>query len=88
MTRKEEILNKSIEVVDKNLEMWGIKDSHEFSVVACQDVAEWADKTMIEKACVWLKENGDKYTWYDEMCGDSGLTDEFIVEFKKAMLEE
>lgn len=57
MTRKEEILNKAIEFVDKNYMDVGIKTTHEASVAACQEIAEWADKTMIEKAWDWIEDN-------------------------------
>ena len=51
MKRKEEILNKSVELVNKNYRDFGIKSTHECSVAACQEIVEWADKTMIERAC-------------------------------------
>lgn len=43
--------------------------------------AEWADETMIEKACKWLKEQS--------CCGYIEDTDvnEFIKRFKQAMQE-
>ena len=39
----------------------------------------------LEKACEWLKENADCYTWYNEMEGESGMMNCFIEEFRKAM---
>ena len=42
----------------------------------------------IEKAAEWLKKNADDYTWYDETEGESGMTDEFIDDFKKYMQGE
>ena len=48
--------------------------------------AEWADKTMIEKAYKWLKQNAKDYvvTCYDE----GELNDEDLLnDFKKAMEE-
>lgn len=53
--------------------------------------AEWADKTLINKACKWLKENKDNYA-YPVYEGDT-LTDECFVgeslidDFRKAMEE-
>lgn len=44
--------------------------------------------TFIEKACRWLKNNADNYTWYDEMEGESGMTDEFVDEFANYMKGE
>ena len=53
--------------------------------------AKWADKTMIEKACEWLKENIDLYSYnafntkscYTEI----KLTDVFETAFRQAMEE-
>jgi hypothetical protein len=42
----------------------------------------------IEKATEWLRKNADNYTWYDEMEGESGMTDEFIDDFKKYLKGE
>ncbi len=41
----------------------------------------------IEIAINWLKEHADDYTWFDEEVCESGMTDDFYDEFKKAMLE-
>lgn len=46
-----------------------------------------AEKDFLERAITWLKENGDCYTWYNEFEGESGITEGFIEEFKKAMEE-
>lgn len=44
--------------------------------------AEWADKTMLEKACMWLENNAEDFTI------DGGLSIEnLIYSFKKAMKE-
>lgn len=52
-----------------------------------EEGAKWADKTMIDKACEWLKENIHKYQEYDE----SGFYHEknkfLFKDFKKAMEE-
>lgn len=42
--------------------------------------AEWADRTMIEKACKWLKEN-----YVPPAFGDMTKVDDFINDFKKAL---
>ena len=44
MTRKEEILKKACEFVDKRYQDVGILTTHEASVAACQDMVEWADE--------------------------------------------
>ena len=53
MTRREEIIAEA----EKHMYDWGV-DVDRFDV---PDIfakgAEWADKTMIEKACEWLKEH-------------------------------
>ena len=47
--------------------------------------AEWADETMIEKACKWLKNYA--HTFVSETTGDLN-EDELINTFRKAMKEE
>lgn len=47
MTRKEEI-NQAFRKIDE-------KYHYDALYGACIDMAEWADKTMIEKACKWLE---------------------------------
>lgn len=42
----------------------------------------------IEKAKQWLTKNADGYTWYDEMEGESGMTDEFVDDFVNYMKGE
>lgn len=51
--------------------------------------AEWADKTMLDRACEWLKENIYLYS-YDAFSKKTGyietaLTDEFETAFRQAM---
>ncbi len=40
-----------------------------------------------EKVIKWLQDNADSYTWYDEFEGESGMTDDFIDDLRKAMEE-
>lgn len=50
--------------------------------------AEWADQTMLDKACEWLKNNKDNpFIKCEDPCLSGYLTDEFIDEFRKAMKE-
>jgi len=42
----------------------------------------------IKIAVDWLKRNADCYTWYDEMDGESGMTDDFYTDFVKEMNEK
>lgn len=46
--------------------------------------AEWADKTMIDKACEWLRDNADGYMVIDEG-GDGEMHYSLIDDFRKAM---
>ena len=46
--------------------------------------AEWANKTMIDKACEWLKENIWVYINY-EGCSGEELENDVIEDFRKAM---
>lgn len=53
--------------------------------------AEWSDQNPrkglwdAEKVIKWLQDNADSYTWYDEFEGESGMTDNFIEDLRKAM---
>lgn len=49
MTRKEEILSIASELVDKKYMDAEIKTTHEASVAACQEIAEWVDENPDEK---------------------------------------
>lgn len=53
-----------------------------------RDVEYTRTDAFIEKATEWLRKNADNYTWYDEMEGESGMTDEFIDDFKKYLKGE
>lgn len=78
MTRRErEILIASVSWTDKSLTVNEEK--------AFQAGARWADKTMIEKACEWLKFN----TNWDDEWDDMGKNMNYgmIEEFRKAMEE-
>lgn len=73
MTRRSEIMEES----EKHMYDWGV-DVDRFDV---PDIfakgAEWADRTMIDKACEWLMLYGCEYA-----------TEEVMVEhFRKAMEE-
>lgn len=47
---------------------------------------KWADKTMIEKACQWIKENFECYVGAD-VSPYYVYADEFVENFRKAMEE-
>ena len=52
---------------------------------AFEEGTEWADKTMIEKACEWLKFNTNWDNEWDDM--GRNLNYGMIEEFRKAMEE-
>lgn len=77
MTRREEI----IDIANKFYK----NDEVSTFVVA----AQWADRTMIDKAVKWLVRYASDYAFsiYDE--DDACLVDDRLIEdFKRAMLEE
>lgn len=51
--------------------------------------AEWADKTMIDKACKWLDDNFMNLIWGKTRSvyagGNFATVDEMIADFRKAM---
>lgn len=49
--------------------------------------AEWADKTMLDKACEWLMLNADDYIWDGVEEHSSAMRHDFINDFCKAMEE-
>ena len=51
------------------------------------NVLKWADTTMLNKACEWLKENIWVYINY-EGCSGEELENDVIEDFRKAMQNE
>lgn len=97
MTREEEII-KQVEIYTDDVsnliewsDGWEDYDDYEYVKKAFINGAKWADKTMIEKACEWIKENIDTYakvvinpkSHYPEIV----MCDSFEKSFKKAMEE-
>ena len=84
MTRKEEIENAAKQ---KYPYEGGTKGTIcEWSIPIFIQGAEWADKTMIEKVCEWLKLNAEDYV---VTCYDKGELDSegLLMDFRKAMEE-
>ena len=50
--------------------------------------AKWADKTMINKVCAWLKQHKEDYNKYDAWRGEYVDFNALITDFKKAMQNE
>ena len=77
MTRREEVelawLNKAVQ------------SNHRYDEKSFKEAVEWADKTMIDKVCEWLKNNWREYVYQD---GD-GIVHfgHWESDFRKAMEE-
>ena len=82
MTRREEITQSA---KNKYPYIKGLPQSASHQAVFIE-AAEWADKTMIEKACEWLKLNAEDYV---VTCYDRGELDSesLLMDFRKAMEE-
>ena len=70
-------LEKAIELARKHEGLYGIRNREACCVAACQEMAEWKQQQMIDKACEWLKANADEW-----IASHSNI---FIDIFKKAM---
>lgn len=82
MTREEQIKNYAV----NNYISDDINDTSYGLII---ETAEWADETMLDKACKWLKENVNKYSYVIEVEGTKYMkvhfTDSLIEDFSKAM---
>ena len=58
----------------------------EFQRVSFVQGAKWADKTMVDKACEWLKGNLVRFVYPNNMATIS-VSNSFFAEFRKAMEE-
>lgn len=47
--------------------------------------AKWADRTMMERVCNWLKQSEDDYYEYDAWKGTYVNFEHLVVELKKEM---
>lgn len=95
MTRNEEILNKAIdysEIEDNFIEYddcGDVCDDRELIEKAFIEGAKWADKTMIDNAIKWIKENIDLVAM-DTVNARSGyhqivMMDDFERKFRETM---
>lgn len=84
MARKEERLQKAHDLADSAKKIVGILPLS--TIVASNiDMAEWSDKTMLDKACEWLKTalTDDAYVY-----PYGGVDYETLIkDFRKAMEE-
>ena len=79
MTRGEEIIKEAELCASANTQIIGDWGEHYLGFI---HGAEWADRTMIEKACEWLEEQS--------CCGyiEDIDVNEFVAQFRKAMQED
>ena len=71
-----------------------MKDTNHFKVTIEKDDQMYPKsftevETLIDRACKWLKEHADGYTFYDEYEETYGIEDidKFVNDFRKAMEE-
>lgn len=62
MTRKEEISKRLLEIGTSN---FGTANEYVAYMAGYMDASKWADSTMIEKACEWLRNNLRNYVVVD-----------------------
>lgn len=77
MTRKEEIKEARHE--------WYLRTQDADFCAGFQKGAEWADRTMIEKACEWLTRELCYIARGNNFFNNKTATDEFVESFRKAM---
>lgn len=63
-----------------------VQSNHKYDEKTFKEAVGWADKTMIEKACEWIKENFECYVGAD-VSPYYIYADEFVEDFRKAMEE-
>ena len=83
MTRKEEIMQAAEEYYN---EVKYLSDLSAFPIAAFKAGAEWADRTMLDKVCAWLKSY--RQETHDGIGYIAGIVnDKTIEDFRKAMEE-
>jgi len=89
MTREEEIRNKSYELGQRYFpdanNVWARANIEaQYVSSACMEIAQWADRTMLERAKEYLENNIDKdlIIYYNNTWK---RRDEFIKDFIRAM---
>ena len=97
MKRKEEIRNKSYELGQRYFpdahNIWARANLEaQFTSSACEEIAQWADRTMIDKACEWITEHID-IPYEGEFVDDSPVASDYIewcekrLEYAKAIAD-
>ena len=54
---------------------------------AFEEGAEWAEETMIEKACKWLEQHKEDYNMFYAWRGDHLNFRSLLIDFRKSMEE-
>lgn len=85
MTREEEIIKVAELCASANTQIIGDWGEHFLGFI---HGAEWADRTMIDKACEWLDCYIDNYLFIDAENKAGIKWDNFINDFRKAMKGE
>ena len=93
MTREEEIISAGVEYTESRRPMCIGGQSYSYEIFqmnrnhAFEEIAKWADKTMIDKACAWLEQHKEDYNKYDALIGEYVDFKSLIIDFRKAMEE-
>lgn len=75
-------LEKSIELARKHEGLYGIRNREACCVAACQEMADWKQQQMIDKAAEWLRMTMDFFN-----NGEFNI-EKFVKDFKKEMKGE
>ena len=90
--RDDKVIEKKAEEIANNHEkplydIYGEYDSYDACYDSAMEMAEWMKSYMIENSCLWLEENARDYT-YDDYDNTAYIhKQEFIKDFKEAMLK-
>ena len=91
MTREEEIINAGVEYTESRRPMCIGGQSYGETIFqmnrnhAFEDGAKWADCTMTEKVCDWIKTHIEEYYTYDVWKGDCIDVDALINDLKTSI---
>jgi hypothetical protein len=82
MTRKEEIHKEAMSMSFDYPYLCNEEDNNSEYVKKLEDIANWADETILDKASEWLKKNLQNY-----IENDRTSEKDFIEQFRKSMEE-
>jgi len=79
-------LEKAIELAKKHEGLFGIRNREECCVAACQEMAEWKEQQMIDKACEFISEWFYEHPHKNMVCSNEfECVDDLLERFKKVM---